>query len=140
MVAFLGTHAKIITPDLGPSIHIIMDRATGKTQDCYVEFYSRADAQAWEKYLRNRGNGVNRIGDRLIDITLSSQDELLKELFPRAKNIMWEGGHPIVIPPEDQYNTGFKTFLSIEELQILVRHAEQPQRVCYTLSNLISCC
>ena len=113
----------------------MMDRPTGKTQDCFVEFYSRADAQAWEKYLKNRGNGLNRIGDRLIDISLSSQDELLKELFPRAKNVSWEGGHPVVIPPEDQYNTGFKVFLQAEELQILVRHAEQPQRVSYDSST-----
>ena len=135
---FLGTHAKLITPDLGPAVHIIMDRATGKTQDCYVEFYSTPDAIAWEKAIRARGNGINRIGDRLIDVTVSSQDELLKELFPRAKSVVWDGGSPHVQDPQEAYNTGFKTFISAEELQILVRHAEQPQRVSLKPLNLLT--
>ncbi|KAL9098383.1 MAG: hypothetical protein Q9163_005947 [Psora crenata] len=133
VITFLGNHAKIITPELGPAVHIIMDRATGKTQDCYVEFFSTPDANAWVNVINSRSNAANRIGDRVLEVQLSSQDELLKELFPRAKNIRWEGGNPVIVPSDDPYNSGFKSFVSAEELQILVRHAEQPHRSNYTL-------
>ena len=106
-----------------------MDRATGKTQDCFVEFFSVEDARVWEKNIRGRSNHYNRIGDRLIEVCLSNQDDLLKELFPRAKSVIWQGGYPIIQEPEEPYNTGFKTFISAEELGIHLRHAEQPQRV-----------
>ena len=106
-----------------------MDRASGKTQDCFVEFFSVEDARVWDRSIRGRGSQYNRIGDRLIEVSLSNQDDLLRELFPRAKSVVWEGGNPKILTPEEPYNTGFKTFLSAEELQIHVRHAEQPQRV-----------
>ncbi|MDI1492632.1 MAG: hypothetical protein OHK93_004414 [Ramalina farinacea] len=110
-----------------------MERATGKTQDCYVEFFSVHDAQAWVKVINSRGNVGNRIGDRVLDVSLSSQDELLNQLFPRAKNVAWKDGHPTFEQSNDPYNTGFKTFISAEELQVMVRHAEQPHRSTYTL-------
>ena len=81
--------------------------------------------------INSRGNNCNRLSERLLDVRLSSQDELLKELFPRAKNVSWEGGRPNIIQSDDPYNSGFKTFISAEELQTLVRHAEQPHRVSY---------
>ncbi len=87
----MGPHAKIITTDLGPPIHVIMDRSTGKTMDCYVEFYSTPDARACANSLGLRPHGQNRIGDRVIDIHLSSQEDLLKELFPKAKTSAGKG-------------------------------------------------
>ncbi len=106
-----------------------MDRSTGKTMDCYVEFYSTPDARACANSLGLRPHGQNRIGDRVIDIHLSSQEDLLKELFPKAKNVSWEGGRPKVMETKEMFNSGFKTFVSAEELGNLVRHAEQPHRV-----------
>ena len=50
-------------------------------------------------------------------------------MLPRAKSVSWERGAPNILQPEEPFNTGFKAFVSAEELQILVRHAEQPQRV-----------
>ena len=129
ILSFLGPHAKTITPDLGPAIHIIMDRSTGKTMDCYVEFFSTPDARACVNSLNLRPNNANRIGDRAVDVTTSSQDELLKELFPRAKNVRWEAGKPVVMETTEAFNSGFKSFVSAEELGCLVRHAEQPHRV-----------
>ncbi|KAG8528684.1 uncharacterized protein KY384_006371 [Bacidia gigantensis] len=133
IVSFLGNHAKVITPELGPSVHIIMERATGKTQDCFVEFFSTPDAKAWVDVIKYRSNAANRLEDRVLEVELSSQDQLMKELFPRAKNIDWRDGQPLIVQSDDPYNTGFKTFVSTEELQILVRHAEQPHRSNYTL-------
>ena len=128
-MAFLGPHAKVITPDLGPAIHIIMDRPTGKTMDCYVEFFSTPDARAASNSLNLRPRHMVRINDRVVDVVTSSQAELLKELFPKAKNVSWEGGMPTIQEAKELYNTGFKTFVSAEEMGLLVRHAEQPHRV-----------
>ena len=133
-MAFLGPHAKVITPDLGPAIHIIMDRPTGKTMDCYVEFFSTPDARAASNSLNLRPRHMIRINDRVVDVVTSSQAELLKELFPKAKNVSWEGGMPTIQEAKELYNTGFKTFVSAEEMGLLVRHAEQPHRV----SNRVS--
>ena len=69
---------------------------------------------------------------------MSSQDELLRELFPKAKMVTWEGAKPVIQKPPtgDMFNTGFKAFVSSEELGCLVRHAEQPHRVS-TFHNAI---
>lgn len=128
-MAFLGPHAKVISADLGPAIHIIMDRPTGKTMDCYVEFYSTPDARATSNSLNLRPRHLVRMNDRVVDVATSSQAELLKELFPKAKNVSWEGGMPTIQEAKELYNTGFKTFVSAEEMGLLVRHAEQPHRV-----------
>ena len=128
-MAFLGPHAKVITPDLGPAIHIIMDRPTGKTMDCYVELLSTPDARASSNSLNLRPRHMFRINDRVVDVVTSSQAELLRELFPKAKSVSWEGGVPTIQEAKELYNTGFKTFVSAEEMGLLVRHAEQPHRV-----------
>ena len=117
-----------------------MDRATGKTQDCYVEFFSVLDARAWVNVINNRTHAANRIGDRTLEVQLSSQDELLKELFPRAKNVSWEGGKPVIMQSDDPYNSGFKTFLFAEELQNLVSHVEKPHKVCLPLFYIDQLC
>jgi hypothetical protein len=55
----------------------------------------------------------------------------MKELFPKAKNVRWDGSRPIIIPtdPNDPYNSGFQGFISKEELVMVVKHVEAPQRV-----------
>ncbi len=109
-----------------------MDRSTGKTNDCYVEFFSIGDAQAVVNRLRQR-SGQIKIGtppnDRVVTVEISSQDVLLKELFPRAKNVVWKDGNPTVEKSTEPYNSGFKAFVTGEEMIMLVRHAEQPHRV-----------
>ncbi|KAL8971391.1 MAG: hypothetical protein Q9183_001079 [Haloplaca sp. 2 TL-2023] len=127
----LGRNAKIVTPELGVGIHIIMDRPTGKTMDCFVEFFSHGDAQASYNKCMLRGPGL-RLGDRIVNVQMSSQDELLKEMFPRAKNCTWSNGRPVIVDSNEAYNTGFKTFLTNEELLQMVTHAEKPHRSNYT--------
>lgn len=132
MVTFFGRNAKLVTPEFGSPIHIIMDRSTGKTNDCYVEFFSTGDAQAAVNKLHLRGHQLklgNAPNDRIVTVEMSSQDVLLKELFPRAKNVLWKDGKPTVEEPDEPFNTGFKTFITGEEMVMLVRHAEQPHRV-----------
>ncbi|KAL8925051.1 MAG: hypothetical protein Q9208_003735 [Pyrenodesmia sp. 3 TL-2023] len=127
VLGFLGRNAKILTPEIGVPIHIIMDRTNGKTMDCYVEFFSHGDAQAAFNKCLLRGNQL-RLGDRVVDICLSTQDELLKEMFPKAKNVEWSHGRPIVKDSTDPYNSGFKAFVTNEELLQLVSYAEKPHR------------
>ena len=129
LLNFLGPHAKIITNDIGPPVHIIMDRSTGKTMDCFVEFFSTPDARACINSILLRSISQNRIGDRVVEVMLSSQEELMIELFPKAKNVRWQGAKPFIQEATELFNSGFKTFVSLEELGCLVRHAEQPHRV-----------
>lgn len=129
MVSFLGNHAKLITPNFGPAIHIIMDRVSGKTMDCFVEFLSPLDARATCNSINLRQRGLIRISDRVVDVSMSSQNELLATLFPKAKDVKWVNGKPVIMQPEEEWSSGFKSFVSAEELGLLVKHAEQPHRV-----------
>ena len=130
-MAFLGRNAKIVTPDLGVAIHVIMERSTSKTMDCFVEFLSYGDALAVvNKFTRSREDGRHlRVGDRHVAVEMSCQDVLMKELFPRAKNVVWQGGNPIIMQNDEPFNSGFRSFLTSEETVMLVKHAEQPHRV-----------
>ena len=110
-----------------------MDRISGKTQDVFVEFFSEPDAKAWVSLINSRPRSMNKMGERVLDVEFSSQTELLKELFPRAKYVNWSGGYNgrqvVSELPVATLETGFKTFLTLEELQSLERHAEYPHRV-----------
>ncbi|KAL8871674.1 MAG: hypothetical protein Q9174_002544 [Haloplaca sp. 1 TL-2023] len=97
--------------------------------DCFVEFFSHGDAQASFNKCMSRGPGL-RLGDRIVHVSMTTQDELLSEMFPRAKNCTWENGCPVILESDEAYNTGFKTFLTNEELLQMVTHAEKPHRKC----------
>jgi hypothetical protein len=127
----MGRHAGILGPELGSGIHIIMERSTAKTMDAFVEFNTRKDAEAAARRLSFTESGrYPRLGTRHVDITLSSQDELLHDLFPRAKCVQWQDGMPKLLPNTDHYSAGFQGFLTSEEIRGLVSHALVPARVC----------
>ena len=138
VMVFLGRNAKVVTQDLGTPIHIIMDRSTGKTMDCWVEFFSTGDAHAAVNKLIYRGHQL-KLGsppmDRAVTLEVSTQEELMKQIFPRAKNVAWNGCSPFILKSTEPYNSGFKSFLTGEEMVMLVRHAEQPHRVDFTSSK-----
>jgi RNA recognition motif-containing protein len=129
----------VVPPEHGTGIHIVMDRTTGKTMDCYVEYLSVNEAQNAVNRLVYRGPQL-RLGsppqDRVVRVAMSSQDELMKQLFPRAKNVTWTDGKPVIHASNEPFNTGFKTFITGEELVMMTKHAEQPHRV----SALIQLC
>ena len=110
-----------------------MERVTSKTLDCYVEFVNFNEAvNAVNRFETNRvGGRGGRLGQRHVEVELSTQEQLMKDLFPKAKNVKWHGAHPEIIPrdPNDPYNSGFQGFVSREELVMLVKHVESPQRV-----------
>lgn len=108
-----------------------MERSTAKTMDCYAEFQTVQDAQNTVIRINNifDTGRAPRLGNRVIDVELSSQDELLKDLFPRAKCLIWKAGIPIASENFDFYSTGFAGFFTREEIYGAIRHAEMPHRV-----------
>ena len=129
----------MIAPHQGPAIHIIMERGTGKTSCCFVEFESPLEAMlAFNRFTdaKNRGN-PRRIRERNVIMEPSSQEELMKAMFPRARCVVWRGQCPELRGPANQYESGFKAFLTSEEIVMTVKLAESPQRVSRSLPRPI---
>ncbi|KAI5239007.1 hypothetical protein E4T43_07056 [Aureobasidium subglaciale] len=138
VVATLGRSTRITPQPRGTAyfgIHIIMERSTGKTMDCYVEIETPELAEATVNAYRQRLENKRppRIGERYIDISLSSQEALMTELFPRAKCVEWDGHNPVIHTTNELYNSGFQGFLTAEELVMVTKHAETPQRSPFAL-------
>jgi hypothetical protein len=110
-----------------------MDRVSGKTEEVFVEFINLDEViNAVRRYENNRK--VDRgglVGDRHVNLEVSSQEHLMEKLFPRAKSVRWNGAQPIIMPPDpdDMYNSGFKGFVNQEEMVMLIKHVEHPSRV-----------
>ncbi|KAK0109877.1 hypothetical protein ONS95_002548 [Cadophora gregata] len=133
VLAFLGRNARIISEQDFEPVHIVMERVTSKTLDCYVEFVNFTEAvNAVNRFETNRTGGRGgRLGQRHVEVELSCQEQLMHDLFPKAKNVTWSGSRPIIKPKDDndKYNSGFQGFIIKEELVMLVKHVEAPQRV-----------
>lgn len=74
------------------------------------------------------------MGTRLVEVEKSSQGELMQNLFPRAKCIIWDDdtGVPILIKNTiDEYCTGFRKFLTSEELLCFLTLSKNPGRVSF---------
>ena len=137
--AFLGRNVKILSQPAGSpfhAVHIIMDRHNAKTMDAYIEVTKYGEAVwVYNQYQKRLKEGrPGKIGDRAVEVAVSSQDELMRDLFPRAKNVTWEGGVPKVDKTITCYYpgvpaAGFRGFLQDEELVLMTKHAETPQRV-----------
>lgn len=113
-----------------------MERSTAKTMDCYVELLTQADAEEALSWVnRNLPAHSPRLGDRHVHVEMSSQDALLREIFPRAKCVLWKNGIPEIQPNTDRYSTGFQGFLTNEELFCMVHYAEAPKRVSLYMST-----
>jgi len=131
VIAFLGRNSKILN-DNDEGVHIIMERVTSKTNDAYVEFMTLHDAmKAVDKHHQQSQKGrLPRLQDRPIEVELSSQAALMKDLFPLARGIFWEGAVPLLTAPnpKEPWNI-FKGFISEEEMTMLVKNVEIPLRV-----------
>ncbi|KAI5293992.1 hypothetical protein KEM52_004898 [Ascosphaera acerosa] len=129
---FIGRATRPLVTECGPAVHIIIERSTGKTMDCFIEFASTADAHATLAWINGTfENGQpTRLGNRYVQAEMSSQSELMRAMFPRAKCVRWEGGVPVVVPRSEGeiWSTGFTGFLTEEELFSTIRHAESPLR------------
>ena len=115
-----------------------MDRVTGKTFDCYVELQSVEVAQA----LTNARQGqMILLMDRVPVVQMSSMDQLLENMFPKARSITWNGGVPEPREGTDPFDTSFNVLVTQEEMTTMVRYAESPQRVSIGLqATLVTVC
>ncbi|KAJ5622573.1 hypothetical protein N7528_005805 [Penicillium herquei] len=119
-------------------IHIIMERSTGKTMDCFVELANPNSAVELVRYL-NDGVHFTRVGSRRADVSVSNQGELMKALFPNAKCVEWSiDGQPTIREryPDEMYSTGFTGFITREELRCVYAYAEGPDRNTFTKNVL----
>ncbi|KAF8476954.1 hypothetical protein BDZ91DRAFT_787566 [Kalaharituber pfeilii] len=121
IMEFLGKNAKVVPDDVGLSVHIIMDRASGKTMDAFVEFTCPKDA--YRCVTRKRGK---ILGSRHVLLDVVNQEELMKEIFPRARGVTWEGVIPKVINTENGNTKA--DIVTKEELVLVVGHARTPHR------------
>lgn len=103
-----------------------MDRLTGKTYDCYVELQSTEAAQS----LTNARNGqMIPLLDRVPFVQMSSQNQLLENMFPKARSIKWTEGIPELKDGQDPFGVLSMALVTQEEMTTMVRYAESPQRV-----------
>lgn len=109
-----------------------MDRVSSKTNDVYVELASlQAAINVVERLESNLGKGrPARLGNRPVDVSVSSPAKLMHDLFPVARGIMWNGFRPEFKAYDPQWSfENFQTFVSAEEMVMLVKHVENPTRV-----------
>jgi hypothetical protein len=109
-----------------------MDRVTSKTQDAYCELSSfNAAIELVEKFKKGNDTGrVPRLGNRIIEVELGSQTSLMQALFPStARGVEWVGATPRPIEDAEYEWDNFKGFVTEEEMSMLSKHVEAPQRV-----------
>jgi len=99
--------------------------------DCFVEYEREEHAKmAVARFNDQKKLGKRpRVGDRQVRVQLSSQEALMMQLFPKAKCVVWKGQEPIITLPMDTHNSGFRGFITSEEMVMTVRWAENPARV-----------
>lgn len=114
-----------------------MERASGKTMDAFVEVETHNDAVSIVDVFNQRVSQRRgpRIGNRHVEIEVSSQAQLMQTLFPRARSMTWQGQEPVVEHAGDEFSSGFLGFLTQEEITMLVKHAEVPQRVSHSVET-----
>lgn len=97
--------------------------------DAYAEFMSSEDA--WRCVSRRRSRVL---GSRHLTLEVVDPSELMKDIFPRAKGIVWEG-----ITPKKNIQGDYDTRVEIvnrEELTQIVNHAKTPHRVRFSHSSM----
>lgn len=123
-------------------IHILMERSTGKSQDAWLELPDQYVMDACMRRYESLclAGKQPKMGGRTVDVFAATQGELMKALFPHAKDIYWEPntGIPVLVKPDfsengvgDPYSQGFRGFLTKEELYCARTHAENPGRVSF---------
>lgn len=119
-------------------VHIFMDRPTGKSQDAWLEMPD----QATHNYVMRQYNAavaarkIPKIASKPVDLISCTQGKMMAAFFPNAKDIYWDPqtGIPIKVKLEDgkeenPFGTGFRGFITKEELYCVRMHTENPARV-----------
>lgn len=102
--------------------------------DAYIEFksvYEAVKAVDRQIEVHRDGNKGGRLGNRFVTVEVSGLEQMMRTLFPKARNVVWHGMAAEIIPPgqNDRFNSGFKGFINPEELVLLVKHVQDPNRV-----------
>lgn len=125
----------------GP-IHIIMEKPTGKTMDCFVEFRTpEAARHCVQQFDYGIEPGKNtKIGNRNVSLDLSNQAELRKAIFPRSRYVDFDksSGKPRIMSHEEDptWSEGFRGYMTEEEIYGITRFAENPARVSISRISL----
>jgi len=118
------------------AIHIMFDRQSAKSGDCYIEFPSASAVALVMNSRKNThqsdGKVYRNISDRRVYLEPSTHEELMREVFPKAKCVTWYGQEPVIHPPNDIYTSGFAEFVTSEELVLTNRWANEPHKSKYT--------
>ncbi|KAF3160687.1 hypothetical protein TWF106_006034 [Orbilia oligospora] len=122
---FLGKSHGLVPEEHG-GIHIIMDRTTGKTMDCFLEFPSVGVA---ERFIQRRCNNNRRciLGGRHISLELVRQGELMRWLFPKVRGATWGEDGDLVVGEWKAFHAPVE-IVSREELVMILGHARTPHR------------
>jgi hypothetical protein len=148
ITALLGQQAKIVPQPPGTgflAVHVLMERQSGKTLDAYVEVENGREAQMLVSQFAGRAarGRLPKLGDRPIEVNLSSRDAMMAAIFPFAKNVTWIDGVPKISNKVEYFypdapSTGFQGFMQDEEIYHMAKHAETPQRVSTTHLRLLA--
>jgi hypothetical protein len=98
--------------------------------DAFVEFLNAKDA--WKCVARRKSRVL---GNRHLTLDVVDPSDLMKEIFPRAKGIVWDGVIPAVLQDQSGLSGMDPVILGREELVLIVAHAKTPHRVCLTPPN-----
>ncbi|KAK3673103.1 hypothetical protein LTR78_006943 [Recurvomyces mirabilis] len=138
ITAIVNRNVQIISQPAGSpyfATHIVMERGSGKTMDAFIEVSTPYEAKrVVEQFGRRAMSGrPARVGDRVVEVETSSQEDFMSEMFPRAKNIVWHGATPKVLLNTEEFypgqlSAGFTGFMTPEEIVMVVKHAEAPHR------------
>jgi hypothetical protein len=147
VIAFVGQQAQINRmPASSPyfAVHIIMERESGKTMDCFIELSTPKEATWIANTMRTRAKSGRppKIDNRIVDPRVSSQEELMHALFPRARHVAWNDNDPIIDFTPRQYCTGipaagFHGFLHSEEIVGMLKVVEQDNG--HTFAGKVPC-
>lgn len=140
IVALFGRNVNLVR-DIEEPVHIIMCKVTSKTHDAFVEFDTYENAVEAQEKLMNSSTRTRaaRLGERNIETEVSSQAALMQALFPMARGLRWEGSDPVMKDHNPRFPfENFNGFVSKEEMMMMVKHVEVPQRVSVLFLFIIS--
>lgn len=98
----------------------------------YCELSSlNAAVELVERFKKGGDNGrIGRLGNRVVEVEMSSQTNLMATLFPSTKcGVNWIGTRPNIVMDSEHPWENFKGFITEEEMVMLSKHVETPQRV-----------
>ncbi|QIW94550.1 hypothetical protein AMS68_000068 [Peltaster fructicola] len=134
----LGKSAQIKSQPIGTSyfaVHIMMDRNTGKTQDAFVEVSCHEEAATIAAHFSRREAEGRRLtlGNKPAQVKQSSNEEMMKAIFPFAKFVSWHGANPVVNYTPTQYYPGvvaarFDGFIGHDEAALMIKWLTEPGR------------